>query len=101
MRNSFACVGRIQFKLLPILLVSLVIFLQYHLWLGNGSIRDITQLKKQLAQQTQENAMLKKQNDELLRQVHYVQANQDAIESRARQELGMIKKGETFYQVMK
>ncbi len=90
-----------KFQLLPILLVSLLIFLQYRLWFDTGGIQNSVQLKKQLAQQTQENALLKKNNDELLRQVKYMQANPDAIESRARRELGMIKKDETFYQIMK
>lgn len=93
--------GRIQLKLLPIILVLLLVFLQYRLWYGNGGIKDVVTLKKQLASQTQINDDLKKHNEELLHQVHYLQANQDAVESRARQELGMIKKGETFYQIMK
>ena len=93
--------GRIQFKLLPIILVLLLVFLQYRLWYGAGSMREGAVLKKQLASQLQVNATLKKQNEELLHQVHYLQVSQDAVESRARQELGMIKKGETFYQVMK
>jgi len=93
--------GRIQFKLLPIILVLLLVFLQYRLWYGNGGIKDVVTLKKQLANQTQINNDLRKHNEALLHQVHYLQANQDAVESRARQELGMIKKDETFYQVMK
>jgi cell division protein FtsB len=93
--------GQIQFKLLPIILVILLVFLQYKLWCGKGGMQEVIALKKQFANQSQINTILKKQNEELLHQVHYLQNNQDAIESRARQELGMIKKDETFYQVMK
>ncbi len=93
--------GHIQFKLLSIIMVLLLIFLQYRLWYGTAGIKDMLTLKKHLTSQTQANNLLKKQNEELLHQVHYLQGNQDAIESRARQELGMIKKDETFYQVMK
>lgn len=93
--------GKIQFKLLSIIMVLLLIFLQYKLWFGNTSIRDVIGLKKQLAHQTDINDKLKKRNEILLHQIQYLQNNQDAMESRARQELGMIKKDETFYQVMK
>ena len=93
--------GRIQFKLLSIIMVVLLVFLQYKLWFGTGGIKDKVVLKKQLASQTQTNDGLKLQNADLVRQIHYLQDNQDAVESRARQELGMIKKDETFYQVMK
>ena len=93
--------GRIQFKLMSLIMVLLLIFLQYKLWYGTTGVKNIIVLKKQLAGQTQINDALKKQNESLLRQIHYLRGSQDAIESRARQELGMIKKDETFYQVMK
>ena len=89
-----------QFKLLPFLLLILLLFLQYRLWFEAGGVLDMLRLKKQLSQETQENAELKKRNDVLKHQVLYLQKNQSAIESRARQELGMIKKDETFYQVV-
>lgn len=91
----------IPFKLLLSILVLLLLVLQYKLWFDAGGIKNSIQLKKQLAQQQQENTVLKQHNDELSHQVNYMQANPDAIESRARRELGMIKKNETFYQVMK
>lgn len=93
--------GQIQFKLLSVMMIVLLVFLQYKLWFGSGGIKDQAILKKQFATQTEMNNTLKKRNETLLHQVHYLQQNQDAIESRARQELGMIKKDETFYQVMK
>ena len=54
-----------------------------------------------LAEQAQQNERLKKDNDELIFQIQRIQSSQDAAESRARSELGMVKKGETFYQVVK
>lgn len=89
-----------QLKLLPIVLVALLLFLQYRLWFESGGILDMLRLKKQLAQEIQANEQLKKRNDLLKHQVIYLQKNQNAIESHARQELGMIKKGETFYQIV-
>jgi cell division protein FtsB len=88
------------FKLVPVLLIILFLFLQYRLWFESGGILDMMRLKRHLAEEIQKNEQLKKRNDILMRQVMYLQKNQDAIESRARQELGMIKKGETFYQTV-
>jgi cell division protein FtsB len=82
-------------------LVAVLLFLQYHLWFVSGGIADMMRLKKMLAQQTVQNEKLKRENDELVVQIQRLQNNQDAAESRARSELGMVKKGETFYQVVK
>lgn len=82
-------------------LLAVLLFLQYHLWFVSGGIGDMTRLKKMLAQQALQNEKLKKENDELVMQIQRLQNNQDAAESRARSELGMVKKGETFYQVVK
>lgn len=90
-----------QIKIFPILLMVFIIIIQYRLWFDTGGILAMNQLKKQLAKQTIENDQLKQKNEELIVQIQHFQINQDAIESRARQELGMIKKGETFYQVVK
>lgn len=86
---------------LSIFLVGLIIFLQYQLWFETGGIIEMLRLRKQLALQTQENDKLKQHNELLLKQVQYLQANKEAVEARARQELGMVKKGEKFYQVVK
>jgi cell division protein FtsB len=91
----------IRVRWLPILFVLLLIFLQYRLWFESGGIIDMMRLKKQLSMESHQNDLLKKRNQALLEQVQYLQKNNDAIESRARRELGMIKKGETFYQVVR
>ena len=88
-------------KVVPIVLVLLLLFLQYRLWFDSDGIQHMHDLKKQLSRQSEENAKLKKRNEELLIEVRLLQANQNAIEAHARQELGMIKKDETFYQVIK
>lgn len=82
-------------------LFMLVLFLQYRLWFEAGGMRDYFQLKKLLSAQSLENEKLKKRNEELLFQVERLQNSRDATESRARNELGMVKKGETFYQIVK
>lgn len=90
-----------QLKLMPILLTILLVFLQYKLWFDAGGILKVKQLKTQLNEKKAENNQLKQRNEDLLLQIRTLQSNDDAIESRARQELGMIKKGEVFYQVVK
>jgi cell division protein FtsB len=87
-------------KIFPAFLIALLIFLQYRLWFQAEGILDMLRLKRHLSIEMQENAQLKKRNDLLLQQVQKLQNNNDSIESRARHELGMIKKGETFYQVV-
>lgn len=88
-------------NLLALLLLALLGFLQYRLWFETGGIIDMLRLKKQLALQIAQDEKLKKRNERLVQQIQYLQANKDAVESRARGELGMIKKDETFYQVIK
>lgn len=83
-----------------LLLVVGIVFLQYRLWLQPGGIHDLWRLKKELATQVSNNNQLKQRNEELLMQIERLQNSQEAIETRARGELGMIKKDETFYQVV-
>lgn len=89
-----------RLRILPLLLVILLIFLQYRLWFESGGILDMMRLKKEVGRQSKENDKLKKRNENLLLQVENLQQNKDGVEARARHELGMIKKGETFYQVL-
>lgn len=93
--------GMLRSKILPLILLVVLVFLQYRLWFEPGGIIDMMRLKKKLTVEAVQNEQLKKRNQELLAEVQYLQKNNKAIESRARDELGMIKKGETFYQVVK
>lgn len=93
--------SRLKLYLLGAILFGALVLLQYRLWLESGGIRDMMKMKETLAQQAIENDKLKKHNDELLFQIQRLQYSKDAAESRARNELGMIKKDETFYQIVK
>ncbi len=88
-------------QLLFLICTVLLVLLQYHLWSEPGGIIDVIQLKKKRAIETEKNNAIRKHNDIIQHQVSAMKSNSDAIESRARSELGMIKKGETFYQVVK
>ncbi len=81
-------------------LIVLLVFLQYRLWLGEGSLNEIWQLHQAIDTQTRENAVLKERNAALDAEVKDLKHGLDAIEERARAELGMIKKDETFYRIV-
>jgi cell division protein FtsB len=81
-------------------LIILLVLLQYRLWFGDGSLQDVWQLQQQIEQQKTENEKLRERNAALEAEVKDLKQGMSAIEERARSELGLIKKGETFYQVI-
>jgi cell division protein FtsB len=88
-------------KILSILLATLLVAIQYPLWFGKGGWLRVRELDKQLAAQHEVNARLKGRNDALDAEVRDLKQGTEAVEERARMELGMIKKDETFYQVVR
>jgi len=87
-------------KNLLLLLVLLLVYLQYRLWFGDGSLQDVWELHQEVELQRQENIELRERNAALEAEVTDLQQGLDAIEEHAREDLGMVKKGETFYQVV-
>ena len=87
-------------KILAVILAVLLLALQYPLWIGKGSWMRVRELDGQLAQQRETNARLKARNDALDADVRDLKQGLDAVEERARLELGMIKKDETYYQAV-
>ena len=88
-------------KILAGILVALVVALQYPLWFGKGGWSRVRELERSLALQQASNAKLKARNDALDAEVRDLKEGNEAIEERARLELGMVKRDETFYQVAK
>lgn len=88
-------------KYLIAILSVLLIALQYRLWVGEGSMADVVRLDRDIQAQVLENDRLKQRNNILAAEVSALKAGPDAVEERAREELGMIKRGETFYLVIK
>lgn len=82
------------------LLILLLLFLQYRLWFGNGSLPDMWQLHREIEAQREENVGLRERNDALNAEVLDLQQGKDALEERAREDLGMVRPGETFYQIV-
>ncbi len=87
-------------RLLTIILVILIGALQYPLWLGKGSWLRVWELSQQIEKQKDANSRFKTRNDTLDAEVRDLKQGYAAIEERARNELGMIKQDEVFYQVM-
>jgi cell division protein FtsB len=87
-------------KRLLLLLLLLLLYLQYQLWIGDGSLQDVWELHREVELQRQENIELRERNAALEAEVTDLQQGLDAIEEHAREDLGMVKEGETFYQVV-
>jgi cell division protein FtsB len=85
--------------LLAILIVVLIL-LQAKMWLGEGGYRDVQRLRERVAEEVQENAVLQERNDQLQAEVDDLREGLDAVEERARSELGMIREGEEFYLIV-
>jgi cell division protein FtsB len=88
MKRDFAFLGFVFFTL------------QYQLWLGSDSVRALNILEVELESQRSTNQKLQKRNDILQVEVVDLKIGIEAIEERARSELGMIGKGETFYLIV-
>jgi cell division protein FtsB len=87
-------------RLLVAILVTLLLVLQYRLWFSDGGLVKMWQLSDALEAQKQENARLTERNRALEAEVIDLKQGLQAIEERARTELGMVKKDETFFQVI-
>ena len=85
---------------LVVLLLVLLAWLQYRLWVGQGSLAEVHGLEEEIAGQQREIQRLRSRNRVLEAEVQDLRAGQDALEERARSELGMIKQGEIFLQVI-
>jgi len=87
-------------KLLTVIIVFLLLLLQYRLWTGNGSLVEVNLLKDEIEKVKNENKNLKERNLSLTAEVFDLKQGHEAIEEIARSEMGMIKDGETFYQII-
>ena len=87
-------------KILIGVLILLLIGLQYKLWIGDGSLSEVVQLSRELDIQKEKLRLLEEKNRILEAQVLDLQSGLDAFEEKARNDLGMIKQGETFIQLI-
>ena len=89
-----------QRKIILGLLVLLVLILQYAFWGGRNNVIDLVYLQQTLAELNIRNQALRLRNDRLHIDVNDIKNRLSAIEARARSELGLIKPGETYYQIV-
>lgn len=88
-------------RALALTLAAFILLLQYPLWLGKGSWFRVWELDRQLQSQKAENARLQERNSVLDAEVRDLKQGFEAIEERARYELGMIKQDEVFFQIVR
>jgi cell division protein FtsB len=82
------------------ILLALLLVLQYRLWVGSGSLAEVHALREEIADQEVELTRLRARNQSLEAEVKDLRSGLDALEERARTDLGMIKQGEVFLQVI-
>ena len=87
-------------RTLTIILIAVLLLLQYKLWFGDDSLIDVWRLEKQVDELRATNDELKERNRTLEAEVKDLKQGLEAIEERSRSELGMVQKGETFYQII-
>jgi cell division protein FtsB len=87
-------------KVVLAILLCVLVLLQVRLWTGPGSIADIARLENAIAEQDATNAGLQQRNSVLMEDVSDLRNGLDSIEERARNELGLIRQGETFYLIV-
>jgi cell division protein FtsB len=87
-------------RLLALALVALIVLIQYPLWFGKGSWLRVWELERQLQEARAVNEQLRQRNAALDAEVRDLKQGLEAVEERARAELGMIRQDEVFFQVL-
>ena len=87
-------------KALILLLVSLLALVQFRLWVGEESLAEVWRLRQAITQQSSENVLFKSRNQRLEAQVRDLKNGLEAVEERARLELGMVRKDEIYFLIV-
>jgi cell division protein FtsB len=87
-------------KILTLILIALIALVQYPLWLGKGSWLKVWEIDQQVTRQHEINRKLQMRNAALDAEVRDLKQGHEAIEERARNELGMIKQNEIFFHIV-
>ena len=88
-------------RLIVISLVLILLGLQYKLWFGEDSVLQWMRLDKKLEKQTAKNEKLMLRNQAIEADIAELKSGDQALEERARYDLGMVKQGEIYYQFVK
>jgi cell division protein FtsB len=87
-------------KILIPIIILLIIHFQYRIWIGDGSVAEIDAYQQRLDDLKKQVEEKRQRNEALYAEVLDLRKGQEAIEERARDELGMIKEDETFFHVL-
>ncbi len=87
-------------RLLALILLLLLGLLQYRLWYGHNGLHDFWRTRDQLAEAHRQNDQLTQRNELIREEIRELKDGAEGIEERARNELGFIRDGETFYRVL-
>jgi len=87
-------------RLVAILLLILLAALQYRLWYGHNGLLDYWRSDQQLTEATAQNDSLQQRNDLIREEIRELKDGTEGVEERARNELGFIRDGETFFRVL-
>ncbi len=82
------------------ILLAILVLLQYRLWIAEGSLAEQQRLKRQVEEYTRVNEALRERNAVLEREVMELKTGKQGLEQRAREELGLVREGETFFQLV-
>ncbi len=88
-------------RFLPAVLIALLLILQGQIWLGNGGVPTVIELENKIKEQNELNAKAKRITGQLSSEVNDLKEGLNAVEERARHELGMVKSNEIFVQIEK
>ncbi|GHF85800.1 cell division protein FtsB [Thalassotalea marina] len=87
-------------RIISIVLIIFLLMLQYRLWFGKNSVPDYLALEDEIIRQQEDNDKLRQRNKLLYADTDDLKSGVEAIEERARNELGMIKANETFFRII-
>ncbi|WP_372883053.1 cell division protein FtsB [Psychromonas sp.] len=87
-------------RLFVFVLLCLLALLQYHLWFGKNGLRDRHALLEEVELVIESNSELRQRNLMMFSEIEDLKEGTDAIEERARNELGLVKEGETFFRIV-
>jgi len=87
-------------RLFTLVLVLLLGVQQYHLWFGKNGLQEHYALKNEVALIDESNAELTQRNQMMFSEIEDLKRGSQAVEERARNELGLIKQGETFFRII-
>ncbi|PCI20205.1 MAG: cell division protein FtsB [Piscirickettsiaceae bacterium] len=87
-------------KTLVAILIILLVFLQYKLWIAEGNVQDLWALEGRIESLMVENKTLSKRNKALQAEVENLKTGLDVVEEKARRDLGLVGKDETFFQIV-